>query len=344
MAKNVLPTRFEFGHEFALFLHDTLAQIVIEGERAGLNLTSVTLKSRGHARQMKDLHGEELWEWLDAKGYKDVLHESAFRETFMALLADFCQYVFEALRASKAGKLSVTYTLLRKPFKDNLLMLEWMLVSPSEFLTRFFSQNSEHPFIIQKIPPSKKQSIIRAAADTTCMSHEEHASYLYRIRYDKKCAYGLEPVWQKAAHLVTNFTGMATDPLNFNFIYSDLDAKVSQWELIYYQVPLLLHHTVEVVEQLLGHMIEIPGGMDLSQMRRSIGFLLWTDSMAPSAETRENLLTTAADAIASLDLVCPDCRTRVNLGVRNLRRFYYHASIRCGRCKTEVQFVEVAKE
>jgi len=300
--KGVLPKKYEFSHEFALFLHDTLAQIVVEGERSGLNLTRVTLKSKKQAKQMDGLRGEELWQWLDDNGYKDVLFESAYREILMALLADFCQYIFEALRSSKKGKLSVAYTLLRKPFKDNLLMLEWMLVDPKEFLMKFFSQGSEHPFVIQKIAQDKKQSIIKAAVDKTGMSNEKRAEYIYSIRYDKKCDYGLEPVWQKAAHLVTSFKGMETEPLNFNFVYSDLDAKLTQWNLIYYQMPFLLHHTVDVVEELLGHLVEMPKEWNLMQMRRAAGFLLWMDSITTSPDARKNLLQTAATMKEALNL------------------------------------------
>ena len=125
--KNVLPSEFKIGHEFAFFLHDLLAQIVVEGEKANIFQVPVTFRSQADAEAIRDLSGEELWSWLQANRYEWVNLELSYKQLIVALLADFCQFVYEALRCSEKGKLAVTYTLLRKPFKDNLFYLEWLL-------------------------------------------------------------------------------------------------------------------------------------------------------------------------------------------------------------------------
>ena len=90
----------------------------------------------------------------------------------------------------------------------------------------------------------------------------------------------------------------------------------------------------------IGYIINIPNGMDLTQLRRAAGFLLWTDSATMSAEARRNMLETADVMHERLELKCPRCKTDITFKVQNLRRFYYDSSVRCRKCKTLVQFTE----
>ena len=73
---------------------------------------------------------------MEENGYGHIRDEQAYRHLVIALLADFCHFVYEALRCIPR-KLTVTYNLLRKPLRDNLLYLEWMLADRNDFMNRF---------------------------------------------------------------------------------------------------------------------------------------------------------------------------------------------------------------
>ena len=45
---------------------------------------------------------------------------------------------------------------------------------------------------------------------------------------------------------------------------------------------------------------------------------------------------------AEYDLICPKCEKPITFKVRNLRKFYYDGSVKCGRCKSTVQFVDAS--
>jgi hypothetical protein len=62
-------------------------------------------------------------------------------------------FIFVALKSSAAAKISVAYSLFRKPFTDNLFILEWLLSKTREnSLLNFYSEEPEsyEPSRVQK--------------------------------------------------------------------------------------------------------------------------------------------------------------------------------------------------
>ena len=70
--------------------------------------------------------------------------------------------------------------------------------------------------------------------------------YLYEIRYDKTKLYGLESMWNKANHLITSCKNYSTEDMNLNFVFSQENDKINQWESFYTLLPGLLMHTIFV--------------------------------------------------------------------------------------------------
>lgn len=128
MAK-VLPRKFALGHDLCFVLHDLLAEHVVEGERAGLLVFDVSLNRPEDAKAMEGLEGEEFWHWCQENGYRHILDQYSFRNLVFGLLSDMCHFIYEGLKCSEKGKLSVAFSNFRKPLQDNLFYLEWILVS-----------------------------------------------------------------------------------------------------------------------------------------------------------------------------------------------------------------------
>jgi hypothetical protein len=101
-----------------------------------------------------------LFEWLENNGYKLTVYEIYYKQIFVALLSDYCHFIYEALRTSKRGKLTVTYSLLRKPLKENLFYFEWLLADPREFITNFDS-GLIHTIELSKYVPKEKKIEIK---------------------------------------------------------------------------------------------------------------------------------------------------------------------------------------
>ena len=98
---------------------------------------TIELTDQKHADILDKMPDDDRWDWLEANGYSQHIHGVISRHVIAALLSDFCHFVFEALSCSRKSKLTVAYSLLRKPFKDNLSYLEWLLAEPTVFINTF---------------------------------------------------------------------------------------------------------------------------------------------------------------------------------------------------------------
>jgi len=76
-------------------------------------------------------------------------------------LADLYQFVTEALICSEKGWLTASYALLRKPFRDNLFYLEWLLAEPDVFTNAFYKQDPEEFSVDKMMRESKVLEIIK---------------------------------------------------------------------------------------------------------------------------------------------------------------------------------------
>jgi hypothetical protein len=55
----------------------------------------------------------------------------------MALTSDFLHHVYEGLWCLEKRKIVVAFNVLRKPLKDNLTYLCWMLADPEDFYATY---------------------------------------------------------------------------------------------------------------------------------------------------------------------------------------------------------------
>lgn len=326
-----LPERFEEIHNFSMYLHDSLAQIVAVGERKGIFDCVTSFDSEEKAKKMAELSGKELWDWLEDED-ETLVRELSYKQIFVAVLSDFCHFVYEALKASKKGKLPVTYTLLRKPFKDNLLIMEWLLADPEDLMDRFFSGEAEKT-AIDLVSSERKQEIIEEAMNKTEFSGNFDSEFLYKVRYDKKADFGLEKIWNKAIHLVTTYEHMKTEEKNLNFVFSDFQSKVSQWEYLYWIVPSLLYHAVEVAEALLKTITEVDEDqIFVRSMLRNLNFLFAQDPPDDNEEFSEFL-----NQVGEIfDFNCPNCGTDIEMSRENIKTFAAIGEVECQNCSKTV--------
>jgi hypothetical protein len=248
--RNIIPEKYKTIHSYVFELHDILAQIIARGESKGLNSSEFKIKDK----DIENIKDEDIWNWLKSNGYDDVIKDLIIKQVFFGVLSDMCHFIYEALTCSEKGKLTVTYALLRKPMKDNLLILEWLLSDPDDFLTRFRCKDSIN-FAPDKLSNERKREIIKKAEDLSDTGLDQHI-FIYDLRYSKKETHSLEHLWNKANHIVTTFSLYKTESENLNFVFSDDESRLEQWDYLYTAMPLLMYHTVEVAITLLNKNIK----------------------------------------------------------------------------------------
>lgn len=330
----VLPRNFRFSHQFCFDLHDILAQIVVDFEEHQLTNVAFALKNKEDAAEFATIEAGAVWTWLESHGYDEELDDLTCRQVFVALLSDLCHFLYEALSASIKGKLAVAYSLLRKPLKDNLFYLEWLLADRKHFLKTFRTgkiANVEYTTAFQT--EAAKRTIIRGAMRCTRNVESICDEWLYQVRYDKAAAYGFEGHWNQAVHLITTAHHYRTDDCNFNFVFSDVNDHVAQWEHIYSQLPFVLMHVVGVAESLLGTFTSIEeNAAEWRWFRRSVGLLIWS-TIAHQPFGAGSPLDAFRQHLESYgDLCCGECHQTIKFTLRRAIRFYRQGIVNCHSC------------
>ena len=144
-----LPDRHNLAHAVAFFFHDELSSLVVQLGRSDSLSVPVELREE-ESEEIDGLVGEKLWEWLVCTGREDVVIDLTYRQLTIAVVSDACHFLCESLLASGKGKLTVAYALLRKPFKENLLLLEWLCGSPEDFLLKFNGESVD-PYVLNRL-------------------------------------------------------------------------------------------------------------------------------------------------------------------------------------------------
>lgn len=336
-----LPERFDVAHAVAFFLHDQLARLVVDLEATGALSVRLDLDPE-EAGEIAELEGEELWSWLRDAGREDVISDLTYRQLTAAVVSDASHFLCESLLASGKGKTQVAYALLRKPLKENLLLLEWLAGAPEEFLERFNGE-SVWPYLLNRLPKEERREIIRRAASQVDVPGVDE-EFLWTLRYAKEYPNSLETLWTKATHLVTHVAASATEPGNLNFIFSTASAVEEQWEHYYRILPLALFYFVAVAEEVASRFVEWDEDVRPTQlMLRSLAFIRYAGSSYEYLQPKLRSAELFAE-LKELGFDCVDCSQSVSVENSGVDRFWLNAEMICGSCGRVYSIWDILKD
>jgi hypothetical protein len=318
-----LPRRYELAHELCFYLHATLVGYLQFAIREHLFDVTIVGVLPEEEQQIASLRGDALLAWLEQNGRREVLTDLAYRNAFRALLGDACDYIYEALRCSEKGKLTVAFSLIRKPLRENLLYLEYQLADRDAFVENF-SHGSRRAFSADTlVEKGKARAIVHAAMRRCDRPGWIDADFLFDLRYSKESHFSLERLWNKAVHLVTTSPHYATEPQNLNFVFSDRAAIRSQWRAFYELVPPLLFHTVEVSSAVLRSLDASLVEPSSQRSRRAVGFMLYGQELF------------GASQLVLQGVTCPRCEQPILDTYDTMLRLYLASVATCGHCGLE---------
>lgn len=323
----MLPDKYKFSHEYCLFLYQRLVNSIESCESSGVFNHEFPLES-DEVEEFKSLKSENLFIWLEQHGYQDTINILYYKKIIPALLTDFLHFIYEALECSRKGKLTVCYALLRKPLKENLFYLEWLLANPEGFMKSFDKGELKELKINQVFKDEMKVKIIEEAQLRTEKEKWIDPRLLYSLRYDKKANHGFEQGCQKATHLITTFKFLETEQSNFNFVFSDNKALDSQWAHIYSFLPMLLFHTIQVSEALISNIAVREDSDGLIELRTLIGFAFWVKD-SPLTFGEEVVVKAIEQTLQELKVFCDNCNNRVKFESNAILELYERNAITC---------------
>lgn len=336
-----LPARYDAPHAAAFYMLDELGGLVIELERVGSLSVTVDV-SEDEGEEMAGLQGEDLWEWLSRTNRQDIIEDLTYRQLAAAVIADASHFLCESLLASGKGKMTVAYSLLRKPLKESLLLLEWLVADPGDFLSRFNGESVDG-YVLNRLGKADRKRIMQRASELVDLPGVGD-DFQWVVRYAKEYPNSLETMWTKATHLVTTVQASGTEPGNLNFVFSSESAVEEQWEHYYSIVPLVLYYFVAVAEQVVDRFVEWDEEARSTKVfLRQMAFFRWLESTSGSDELRESAAGSFKE-LSELSFPCLSCGAPVSVPPTEIDRFWLRAEMRCPRCARSYDLWEVLSE
>lgn len=332
MSPVLLPDDFRNSHEYAISVHDEIVAVVKAGAEQGVwGQVGIQLRPEHNVAAFASLQGEALWDWLEEQGYQDALDEMALRNTAGAVSSDFCNFVLEALRCSEKGKLTVSYALLRKPFRESLYILEWMLADRAAFLRAFHDVQAEPLSVGTAYRQQTLLPTIEKAASLTETTAVLPAQFLFDLRYNRTATFGFEPLWNQALHLVTTKNFCRTTRQNLNFVFSDEAALSSQWHHLYRTAPLLINYARELIELLLQQLGGNSPDLNERAFLRMAGSALWGAEMGSLREGNVPRELPTLE-LPEFSLPCVRCKEFYALSLEDFSGLFYQRQFKCPKC------------
>ena len=164
-----------------------------------------------------------------------------------AVIADTCQFLQIALFASLQQRITVAFSLMRKPFVYNLLLILRLYLT-SDFLKRF---NTEDCFDTTGLSQEDIKELL-SASENLIFSKSIKASDVYDFIFNQALDDSLVNISNKALHpSTTRNKNNKTEIQNINFVFSTKDSIMSQWDYLYRRLPFLLLYLNEVLEVIM---------------------------------------------------------------------------------------------
>lgn len=243
-----LPYDYHFSHNFCVRLYDDLVWVLKDEKTQKKINVEVNLKPKDKGKNLEE--SDNILEWLKEKGYESELDNIVSKHLTFSIISDICHFIYQALNSTKNIKLTVAFTLIRKPFLENLLIIEQLLCNEIEFLRKFESDASN--FDPGKLKPDEKKKLIEDSLNKVNNNFFLDTDIIYQLRWDKKNSNSIYAMSNLATHLVTTRnSSYKTNNQNLNFIFSGYNEWDSQLNYFYYYIPYLLFYMLEIIDQYL---------------------------------------------------------------------------------------------
>ncbi len=239
----LIPSDFWRAHEFCFHLHDQIAELLVQYEASGAHLWVTEAFEEALSENGATNVEIDLLQFMKEHGLVRFYQHHIVSHLVLGLTSDMLHFLYEALTCFEKRKFAVGFALLRKPFKENLLFLSWLLADQDDFITRFEKNNYT---TLNGVQPAQRLAIFRRAIARLATKEAFEPDLLENMIFSKSYAGSFEPIWQRASHLITSQGSLLrTEDLNINFIFHDA-ASDDLFEDLYSNLPYILLYAVQV--------------------------------------------------------------------------------------------------
>lgn len=240
----LLPPKYWRPHEYCFFLHDQVLELLIQYEQSGAHNWVIEAFAKAIDENGATEANIDILDFLKQKELVRFYRHHIVSHLVLGLTSDMLHFLHESLKCFEKRKFAVGFALLRKPLKENLLFLSWLLGNEDDFITRFEKNNYS---TLNGVTPERRAQLISDAISRLATKEAFAADLIDDLIFSKTHERGFESIWQRATHLITSQgTSLRTEDLNINFIFHDA-ASDELFELLYSNLPYVMLYAMQVV-------------------------------------------------------------------------------------------------
>ncbi len=209
-----IPDKYHAKHEFLIFVFEQLQTMI--------------LRTQDHADRSSKSNPSQIVGFDNDAFQADPIaylakhcpeaRVATLNNILLALMGDFLNFVNTALLAFEERKFAVGYANLRKPLKENLLLLCWASVDEDDFYSGFLEDPVSQLNVFTK---DKFEELLQKASDRGIAFGDIPVDAVVKAIYDRSYEHGLFQYFDKATHLITSHKKMKIEDFNLNFIFKD---------------------------------------------------------------------------------------------------------------------------
>lgn len=249
-----LPEKFHLINNVCAIIYDQITDVFRFKDYENFRTHNIQFDNTFKKDEIESFESsEELIQYLIENNYWDDITGVFTKNIASAIISDLSHFIYEAIDAAKKCKVTVAFSLIRKPFTDELTILERLFNEPKLFIENFYIEGD-----IRKYDPSSNSTsnkLNHKELTQECISKLKYNTFLFssmvhEIRYDKTISGAIQELTNKSIHIVTNNRNYKTEAKSLNFIF-DASSNVEQYlEIFYINTHYLLLYTSAIIDEL----------------------------------------------------------------------------------------------
>lgn len=330
----ILPKKYHKINNLCAIIYDQLTEMYVRDNYKELSLTEIVLNDNGKNNKELKKGKMHILDWLRQNELNHEIEIVITKRILIAMIHDFINFIFESMDCAKHGKMSVAYALLRKPFTDELLIFEQLLVKRHEFINRLYFLGNPKDYDPSDKAIDKKK-IIELAVKELRLNPFFSNEFIYELRYDKSSEAGINWISNHALHLVTQDRNYPTSNQNMNFIFWDSNDMEYFFKHYYNFVLYLLIYAVSIIDELIFSLLSDEGNQRLKivkEFRRLLGLIFFTEFINVEKKQKVENNRIFKEILKKLVFKCSACDRENKLLKSDLEYFLWNEEFLCKKC------------
>jgi hypothetical protein len=239
-----LPARFHKRHDYCEFVISQIEDLILNEEF--IELKTQVFEFPPEFIKKLDTSDKHFLDLLEEEKYDDIVFHLIKNSVLLSLIMETCYFLQESFLCSLKMRMTVCFTLLRKPFLE-ILMVLMRILNDEDFIDNFNHTENYDPILTS---PGKKKELLNQS--NIWLHNKYNYEDLYDFIFNKDFGDSLFNLTNNAIHLYTDRNPISTtEKQNLNFIFSNKENIESQWEYVYDYMPMLVTFIADIIDLLV---------------------------------------------------------------------------------------------